>query len=79
MLLPRQYSQLQILYKLTQSFILIFTKTALCGVLKESFPVKVFKYYNYSIICIISVVFMGSKKYPDENEFDVFYQETWRL
>ena len=34
---------------------------------------KVFKYYNYSIICIISVVtFMGSKKYPDENEFDVF-------
>ena len=44
-------------------------------VLKESFPVKVFKYYNYSIICIISVVFMGSKKYPDENEFDVFIKK----
>ena len=36
---------------------------------------KVFKYYNYSIICIISVVFMGSKKYPDENEFDVFIKK----
>ena len=36
---------------------------------------KVFKYYNYSIICIISVVFMASKKYPDENEFDVFIKK----
>ena len=33
---------------------------------------KVFKYYNYSII---SLVFMGSKKYPDENEFDVFIKK----
>ena len=36
---------------------------------------KVFEYYNYSIICIISVVFLGSKKYPDENEFDVFIKK----
>ena len=38
------------------------------------FPVKVLKCY-YNIICIISVVFMGSEKYPDENEFDVFVKK----
>lgn len=37
------------------------------------FPVKVLKCYY--IICIISVVFMGSEKYPDENEFDVFIKK----
>ena len=39
------------------------------------FQVKVLKCYIYNIICIVSVVFMGSEKYPDENEFDVFIKK----
>ena len=39
------------------------------------FPVKVLKCYYNIYICIISVVFMGSEKYPDENEFDVFIKK----